>query len=95
LKDERSRKRRYNRGPTTLQQEDPMQSFAPLAAIVLALSVASVQAATPTSPADTRPTEVKASQQSRMKTCNAGAKVKELRGADRKAFMSECLKKKA
>ena len=31
-------------------------------------------------------------QQNKMKTCNADAKAKELKGADRKAFMSACLK---
>jgi hypothetical protein len=30
-----------------------------------------------------------------MKTCSADAKLKELKGPDRKAFMSECLRKKA
>jgi len=28
-----------------------------------------------------------------MKTCNADAKAKDLKGDERKAFMSECLKK--
>ena len=36
----------------------------------------------------------KPSQQSRMKTCNAEAKAKSLKGDERKAFMSECLKAK-
>lgn len=31
-------------------------------------------------------------QHSKMKTCNADAKTKKLKGADRKAFMSSCLK---
>jgi hypothetical protein len=31
-------------------------------------------------------------QQDKMKTCNADAKTKALKGADRKAFMSSCLK---
>jgi hypothetical protein len=31
-------------------------------------------------------------QQSKMKTCNADPKAKELKGAERKAFMSSCLK---
>jgi hypothetical protein len=31
-------------------------------------------------------------QQDKMKTCNADAKAKALTGADRKAFMSSCLK---
>lgn len=33
-----------------------------------------------------------ATQQNKMKTCNADAKAKALKGADRKAFMSSCLK---
>lgn len=32
------------------------------------------------------------SQQNRMKTCNADAKVQALKGAERKSFMSSCLK---
>ena len=31
-------------------------------------------------------------QQEKMKTCNADAKAKSLKGAERKKFMSECLK---
>ncbi len=34
-----------------------------------------------------------ATQQDKMKTCNAEAKAKTLKGDERKAFMSECLKK--
>ena len=34
-----------------------------------------------------------ATQQDKMKTCNADAKAKTLKGDERKAFMSECLKK--
>ena len=33
-------------------------------------------------------------QKNKMKTCNADAKAKELKGAERKAFMKECLSKK-
>ena len=33
-----------------------------------------------------------AKQQGKMKTCNADAKSKALKGAERKAFMSSCLK---
>jgi len=36
----------------------------------------------------------KSSQQNRMKTCNADAKAKSLKGEERKAFMSQCLKSK-
>ena len=34
-------------------------------------------------------------QQEKMKTCNADAKTKELKGDERKAFMKECLSAKA
>lgn len=34
-------------------------------------------------------------QQNKMKTCNADAKAKELKGDERKAFMSSCLSAKA
>ena len=33
-------------------------------------------------------------QQNKMKTCNADAKTKDLKGDDRKKFMSDCLKAK-
>ena len=36
----------------------------------------------------------KPAQQNRMKTCNADAKAKSLKGDERKTFMSECLKSK-
>jgi hypothetical protein len=39
--------------------------------------------------------EAKPAQTSRMKTCSTDAKAKGLKGDERKAFMSECLKKKA
>ena len=47
-----------------------------------------------TGTATEKPAADKPSQQSRMKTCNADAKAKSLKGADRKAFMSRCLKSK-
>ena len=34
-------------------------------------------------------------QRSKMKTCNADAKVKDVHGADRRAFMKQCLSGKA
>ncbi len=43
--------------------------------------------------ADKAPAE-KPTQQNRMKTCNADAKAKSLKGDERKAFMSQCLKSK-
>jgi hypothetical protein len=36
----------------------------------------------------------KPTQQNKMKTCHAEAKTKALKGAERKTFMSECLKAK-
>ena len=38
--------------------------------------------------------KAKPSQQSKMKACNADAKTQHLKGAERKAFMSQCLKAK-
>ena len=42
------------------------------------------------------PTEAESGtpQQNKMKTCNADAKTKDLKGDERKKFMSECLKAK-
>ena len=37
------------------------------------------------------PSPAQLAQQEKMKTCNADAKTKELKGDERKAFMSECL----
>ncbi len=39
-----------------------------------------------------KPSSKRAAQQMKMKTCNADAKIKKLKGKDRKAFMSSCLK---
>lgn len=38
--------------------------------------------------------DVPQTQQEKMKTCNADATTKALKGDERKAFMSDCLKKK-
>ena len=66
-------------------------------ATALALSALAAHAAPPTeTPApEGKPHEVKSAQQNRMKTCSADAKLKELKGTERRAFMSECLRKKA
>jgi uncharacterized membrane protein len=40
------------------------------------------------------PAAMAGAQQDKMKTCNAEAKTKELKGAERKAFMKECLSAK-
>ena len=47
-------------------------------------TVATVDGTTPGTP-----------QRSKMKTCNADAKTKDLHGADRKAFMKQCLSGKS
>lgn len=71
-----------------------MRFTAILAACGLALSTLAAQAAE-SKPAAAEPPPAKVSQTNRMKTCNADAKTKALKGDERKAFMSECLKKKA
>ena len=49
---------------------------------------------TPTDEDDTKaPARAEGSQQNKMKTCNVEAGKKELKGDERRAFMSECLKK--
>ena len=55
------------------------QAPAPSAAAA-STTVATVDGTTPGTP-----------QRSKMKTCNADAKTKDLHGADRKAFMKQCL----
>lgn len=54
----------------------------------------STTAASATVEPATASTKPVSSQQNRMKTCNADAKSQELKGDERKAFMSECLKGK-
>ncbi len=53
---------------------------APAASAAASTTVATVDGTTPGTP-----------QRSKMKTCNADAKTKDLHGADRKAFMKQCL----
>ncbi|WP_332813030.1 PsiF family protein [Ramlibacter sp.] len=55
----------------------------------LSLSLGAAQAA------ELKAAPATAGQQSRMKACNAEAKSRALKGDERKAFMSECLKKKS
>ena len=57
----------------------------------LILALAGLLALGTAQAADKAPAD-KPSQQSKMKTCNADAKAKGLKGDERKAFMSECLK---
>lgn len=63
------------------------QTLHTIVTITLAMGLGIAQAAAPAS--NDKPT-----QQSKMKACHADAKAKGLKGADRKAFMSECLKAK-
>jgi hypothetical protein len=53
-----------------------------------AAPAASDAAAAPTAVATSQPGTP---QRSKMKTCNADAKVKDVHGADRRAFMKQCL----
>ncbi|MBX9818018.1 MAG: phosphate starvation-inducible protein PsiF [Burkholderiaceae bacterium] len=62
-----------------------MKQLISLVALGLALAVGGAHAAE-----DKAPT----AQQNKMKTCNADAKTKELKGDERKKFMSECLSAK-
>ena len=55
------------------------------ASLAFSLSAHAVSTEAPTKKAPT-------AQQQKMKTCNAEAKTKELKGDERKAFMSACLK---
>lgn len=59
---------------------------------VLALALA---CAAPVRAADAPKPPGKTAQGERMKGCSADAKAKGLKGDERKAFMSDCLKKKA
>ena len=63
-----------------------MKQLISLVALGLALAVGGAHAAE-----DKAPT----AQQNKMKTCNADAKTEELKGDERKKFMSECLSAKA
>ena len=73
--------------------------------IVLALALAASSsfaraahapvAAASTAGATAGSTEPGTPQRSKMKTCNADARTKDLHGADRKAFMKQCLSGKA
>jgi hypothetical protein len=62
-----------------------MKQLISLMALGMALAVGSAHAAD-----DKAPT----AQQSKMKTCNVDAKTKDLKGDERKKFMSECLSAK-
>jgi hypothetical protein len=75
--------------------------------LIIALSIATVAGATlarpAAAPAASASSTIAAAdstqpgtpQRSKMKTCNADAKTKDLHGADRKAFMKQCLSGKS
>ncbi|TFZ01743.1 PsiF family protein [Ramlibacter humi] len=67
------------------------------AAIGLALAFGTAHAASHAGDKhdDAKHEEGKHTQANRMKTCSADAKAKGLKGDERKAFMSDCLRKKA
>ena len=60
--------------------------------IVLAAFVLSTGAAFAADQEKKAPSPAQLAQQEKMKTCNAEAGKKELKGDERKKFMSECLK---
>ena len=62
-----------------------MKQLISLVALGLALAVGGAHAADEKAPT---------AQQNKMKTCNADAKTKDLKGDERKKFMSECLSAK-
>jgi len=64
--------------------------------IALGLAAATAFAASGDKPGDAKKAgDSRIAQQSRMKTCSSEAKAKALKGDERKAFMGECLRKKA
>ena len=67
------------------------------ATLCLAFVLGSAHAAKSEGPQGAKPDsgdKPRSAQASRMKACSADAKAKSLKGPDRKAFMSDCLKKK-
>lgn len=68
-----------------------MKSLISLAALLMTVAVGSVHAADESPAVEKKPS----AQQNRMKTCNAEAGEKALKGAERKAFMKECLSTKS
>lgn len=62
-----------------------MKQLISFVALGLALAVGGAQAADEKAPS---------AQQNKMKTCNADAKTKDLKGDERKAFMKDCLSAK-
>ena len=74
-----------------LKKDYTLKSAAAPAAKAEAKPAAAKTEAKPTASA-AAPAAAPVKQQDKMKTCNADAKTKALKGADRKAFMSTCLK---
>ncbi len=67
----------------------------PFARAAHAPAAAASDAAASTAVAAAGATQPGTPQRTKMKTCNADAKVKDVHGADRRAFMKQCLSGKA
>ena len=65
---------------------------AALSAACLCAAPAAADQARPEKPAKEEPKASEGNQQNRMKACNAEASKKQLKGDERRAFMSTCLK---
>ncbi|MEO5672009.1 MAG: PsiF family protein [Ramlibacter sp.] len=65
-----------------------MKKLIPLIVIAVGLALVNAHAAT----SDAAPVKPKTKQQIKMSGCNKDAKEKSLKGAERKKFMSTCLK---
>jgi hypothetical protein len=77
--------------PAAAAAKPATPAAAPVAAAAKPVAVAAVPAAAAAKPATVAVAPV-AAQQTKMKTCNADAKTKNLAGDARKQFMSSCLK---
>lgn len=74
-----------------LKKDYVLKSAAPAAAAAAAAAPAPAKADAKPAASAAAPT-AKMKQQDKMKSCNADAKAKALKGAERKKFMSSCLK---
>jgi len=83
----------FTQGCSSLLQEHYMKKLLSLmtaTGLALSLATAAHAADTPAAAASA-PAKAPTAQQSKMTTCNADAKTKDLKGDERKAFMKECL----
>jgi hypothetical protein len=69
-----------------------MTKLAPVIALLLAFGLGNAHAASHAGAPKMDPASAPTAQQSKMKTCNADAK--DMKGDERKKFMSDCLKNK-